>query len=177
MFKKAEIGLAPIFRSRASFAHRSRNEPNELFVSVLLSVFPNRARQGECEKIPDIRFQFLQSGDAASPRNPPTGLKMDDHQIQKLRFRYGCGREQYVGVLGENPGQIPSLWNFFPQFPVVFRERQQVFDLLCLGIPIGCRCRRPQAADDANRLDDVEPVSISPRRKSAHVRFLLRHGH
>jgi hypothetical protein len=26
-------------------------------------------------------------------------------------------------------------------------------------------------------LDDVEPVSISPRRKSAHVRFLLRHGH
>ena len=46
-------------RQIASFAHRPRNEPDKLFVSVQLRILPNRTRQGEGEKAPNIRFHFL----------------------------------------------------------------------------------------------------------------------
>ena len=55
----AEVSRDWAERQIASFAHRPRNEPDELFVSVLLRILPNRTRQGEGEKAPNIRFHFL----------------------------------------------------------------------------------------------------------------------
>lgn len=83
-------------------------------------------------------------------------------KIQEFLFSHRDGGGQGLSIFLKNSSQFNSLMHPAPKLSVMVSNRQQVFNFSCFGLTMSSRSSHKQASNDANSLNDVEPVFSSP---------------
>ncbi len=135
-----------------SAAERPLNEPHKFLISGLFGFCPNRARQGQGEKVFHVCPHFIKRNGRSALRENPSRLKMPEDQIQEFRFSYGNRFFQNICVTLKNALQIFPLVSLVPQAPVMFRNREQVLNFPRLCLPTSRRCCQKQTPDNPDGL-------------------------
>ena len=116
----------------------SFHEPDEIGIAGVLRLIPDGARQGQCKEDASVFEDALATEKSGVIAEEPSGLEMDDDQIEKLLLRHRERNRNQIGIGLKDAAQFGTTVGFAPKVTVLLREGQEVAKLARAGFATKC---------------------------------------